>query len=842
MDIIKYFYDRGYTMAPLKKGSKHPCIKKWNSTNLQTEEQVRNYKKRGFDLCVVLQADDLIIDIDPRNGGLEGIKDFCQFANFRNLKHLLKSFPSVRTGSNGYHIYCKKNPELKLKNTYPDLFGAGVEFKSKNRQVVAPESIHKDTGEPYKLIKTSPYHAQAPLFDHLSLQQLATSAEQSNEAKNTDTGTINTRELRQILKQIPVEEFRDYETWFSIMCSAHYSTGGKGAKTFASWCIKDTSYKHDYNSIIKQWSALKNNHNNLITEKSLISYLFDAGGELPESLKTPSAEPSNPFEDFAEEVAEKNELIESVLNKKEPKTSSTRFARVKRLISELSDDADLKELNPVLRQLARTSKDEQTFLIRDLSKKTSLTKTEINKILSISKRKKQQNLTVDDLALTLSSEVLDKNFKGGKHLIHAIDQQYWQFDKTHWIEKRKNVIDKTVLETCVNSRQMNHDLDFSIASLMIPVERILQARVASDVDLFNFEGEQKSIINLKNGELHINQKTGKTKLKPHNHESYLTTCLENVEFDPEATAPRFEQMCKDIFGKEKSPEEVAEHIYEIFGYALQPKKNIPCWFMFYGTGSNGKSTLLKIFSALAQGVVLEASIGDFDTGKNSHALESLPHKTVILDDDVKTNTILPDDFLKKISENKTLSVNPKFKRPFRFKAGATPILACNNFPKTQDVSDGMLRRAFIVPFNQRFKRGSSKGFDLDIAEYIIKNEISGVLDLFLKGLRNLRKRGYFDVPEVCAISKQEWQHGSNTTLAFVHECVDITKSKKDRISSKEMYEAYEEWCDAEEIEYKFRKTKRGFGSAVKSTGIKSIKGAGGVQQYTNVKFKEVGEE
>lgn len=97
---------------------------------------------------VVLQNDDLVIDIDPRNyrDGDKPIKRLCETLGV----DLKKSAVVVQTGGGGWHLYYKKPEDISITETLPEY--PGLEFKSKGRQVVGAGCVHPDTKKTYDLV------------------------------------------------------------------------------------------------------------------------------------------------------------------------------------------------------------------------------------------------------------------------------------------------------------------------------------------------------------------------------------------------------------------------------------------------------------------------------------------------------------------------------------------------------------------------------------------------------------------------------------------------------------------------------------------------------------------
>lgn len=99
----------------------------------------------------VLNADDLVLDVDPRNGGTETIKGIWE-------QHAMPQTRAVSTPSGGLHLYYRKSPFIQVR-VKQKLF-PGVDFLSQGQFTCGPgtytrESENSSEGY-YKLVDDSP--------------------------------------------------------------------------------------------------------------------------------------------------------------------------------------------------------------------------------------------------------------------------------------------------------------------------------------------------------------------------------------------------------------------------------------------------------------------------------------------------------------------------------------------------------------------------------------------------------------------------------------------------------------------------------------------------------------
>ena len=69
--------DAGFDLIPLNGVSKEPLNKDWTNRKYNPERVTARAVKLGNNVGVRLRAAQLVIDVDPRNGGDQGFDDMC---------------------------------------------------------------------------------------------------------------------------------------------------------------------------------------------------------------------------------------------------------------------------------------------------------------------------------------------------------------------------------------------------------------------------------------------------------------------------------------------------------------------------------------------------------------------------------------------------------------------------------------------------------------------------------------------------------------------------------------------------------------------------------------------
>ena len=361
-----------------------------------------------------------------------------------------------------------------------------------------------------------------------------------------------------------------------------------------------------------------------------------------------------------------------------------------------------------------------------------------------------------DAAENLLQVLLDRQFAGGKLLTYGTDGRFWHYSGKFWQPVPDQWIDGRILETLRTSPVQT---SATSASLLRQARTLLEAKLAIKEDLFAFTAEPPPVINCANGELWM-APDGKVELRSHKPQSYLRHCLD-VTYDPEAKSPEYDRALDGIFSAATNPKGLRRHWNELFGYIIQPRRNIPLIGILLGSGDNGKTKLTEtIMRLLGKNLVQCQRVDELD--KSRFGMGSLFGKYLFLDDDVRAGVRLPDGTLKTISEAKEVTGEHKYGPAFNFTVRTVPLLLCNNIPSLADVSYGMLRRLMVIPFDRRF---TDEDKDPDLFPRIWANEMSGVLNRALSGYRRLLERGSILQIAACSSGSQRAVDPASQSLA-----------------------------------------------------------------------------
>jgi P4 family phage/plasmid primase-like protien len=334
----------------------------------------------------------------------------------------------------------------------------------------------------------------------------------------------------------------------------------------------------------------------------------------------------------------------------------------------------------------------------------------------------------------------------------------------------------------------------NVASL----KKILEAaRAVKPVtpDVFNTKIERLKVgngtVNLKEGRLF--KDNPQDLFTTHTGVNYISACPE----------PRlFLKFLNDIFCGDK---ELIEYFRRMIGYCITGETKEQLFFVFYGGGANGKSTLINILEE-----VLNDYVGSFDAfalaKKNDGVSQANPtllqnrYARFVTISEKNQDTELDIALIKTITGGDKLSTRMLFQNntaPFRpmYKM----IFTTNYLPNIDWNDYGIQRRYKIIPFNAQFTNDKA---DPEIGNKILDNEKEQIL----KWLVDAAKMYYTDYkeklgeePKAVKEAFEKARKESDSVYAFAKEEIDVTKNKSDIIQVKDLRERYRKWCEDREM-------------------------------------------
>lgn len=267
-------------------------------------DAVIDWVERGHNAGVRMGDGWGVLDIDPRNGGIEGQKVLEEKYGLN-----FEKFAKVHTGrgDGGLHVYMKIPRGWRGMMVHPEI--PGVELKHHNgMQVVSAGSVHP-TGGVYK------WHAGTPLQATADCPQLLLEAytvkrpskELAGEGSES-FGAVEPPEIARALSHLDPKDFRDHEHWLNLMMSCHWISGGAAREEFVEWSTQDQDYSGHGEIIGQRWDSFSQ-QGGFSTRVLKGAFLFKEMNRLGVGEHGPRVSLNHDFEDLEEEDLEADQAI-----------------------------------------------------------------------------------------------------------------------------------------------------------------------------------------------------------------------------------------------------------------------------------------------------------------------------------------------------------------------------------------------------------------------------------------------------------------------------------------------------------------------------------------------------
>jgi len=270
---------------------------------------------------------------------------------------------------------------------------------------------------------------------------------------------------------------------------------------------------------------------------------------------------------------------------------------------------------------------------------------------------------------------------------------------------------------------------------------------------------EKVLVNLQNGTFEIS--TTETRLRPFDRADFMTYQLP-FEYNPQAKAPMFERYLKEVLPDIDSQKVIAEYLGYIFINPSQLK--LEKALLLYGTGANGKSVLFEIVNALLG----QANVSSFSlqslTNENGYYRAKLQNLLVNYASEINGN--LDTSILKQLISGEPTEARLPYGEPFNITNYAKLIFNVNELPREVEHTNAYFRRFLIVPFDVTIPEHKQ---DKELAKKIIDNELAGVFNWVLDGLKRLLEQKGFSDCEAAKLQVEKYKRQSDTVQQFIEE-------------------------------------------------------------------------
>ncbi len=267
----------------------------------------------------------------------------------------------------------------------------------------------------------------------------------------------------------------------------------------------------------------------------------------------------------------------------------------------------------------------------------------------------------------------------------------------------------------------------------------------------------------------------------------MITKTAQASYDETASCPTFLQFLGAVIPDSN----VRDFLQKAFGYSLTGSQAEQCVFICYGTGANGKSTLLNItkeimgdYASHIQAETLTVKHAGNGANNDIARLRGARYVTTTETEDGKR---LAEALVKQLTGGDTMSARFLYSEFFEFTPQFKVFLATNHKPIIRGDDYAIWRRIRLIPFTIQIPpEQQDKELMLKLRE-----EKAGILNWLLAGLFRYQAEGLTPPPAVLAAT-DGYRQEMDVIYSFLADC--CTVGTQETVQSSRLYAGYKEWA------------------------------------------------
>lgn len=274
------------------------------------------------------------------------------------------------------------------------------------------------------------------------------------------------------------------------------------------------------------------------------------------------------------------------------------------------------------------------------------------------------------------------------------------------------------------------------------------------------------LLNCQNGTLDL----GTGEFREHHREDLITK-LSPVIYDSNAECPHWLQFLNRIMG---GNDELIFFLQRVAGYSLTGDTREHALFLLFGTGANGKTTLLETLRHVWGDYAMSAEFSSFVATRGMSVrndLARLAGARAVTAAESQANRYLAEEVIKQITGGDTITARYLYSEHFDFRPQFKLFLATNHKPRIRGTDFAIWRRIHLVPFTVTIPNEEQDKMLLEK----LRGEAPGILRWALEGLAAWRSSGLAAPAEV-ADATREYRSEQDVLQHFLDDrCVGDPK-------------------------------------------------------------------
>lgn len=404
------------------------------------------------------------------------------------------------------------------------------------------------------------------------------------------------------------------------------------------------------------------------------------------------------------------------------------------------------------------------------------------------------------------------------------DDRRWAVDETGEIHRRAKRTVAGIYREASEAEEKRRE-ELAKHAMRSEAENRIQAMISlakSEVPVMPQDLDASPwLLNTTNGT--VNLKTGE--LQDHRREDLITK-IAPVEYDPQASAPTWASTLERVLPSTA----VRAFFKKLCGYAISGDVSEHVLPVLYGTGANGKSTILNALLEAAGEYGMQAAPDLLIAKRGGHPTEvaDLFGMRLVASIEVEDGRRLAEALVKSLTGGDKVRARRMRENFWEFDPTHTAFLCTNHKPEVRGTDNAIWRRIRLIPFTETIPPAEQ---DKKLPTRL-RNELPGILAWAVEGCLEWQQEG-LTAPDEVRRATGAYRSEMDVIGAFLRDECEIGRGYKATL--KAVYERYEEWCEegGERAE-----TKRKFNARLTERGQLDDRrsGPGGLREWHGLKL------
>ena len=849
----------GYLIIPIKPGHKRPALDNWQNARLGAGDIAR-YGTFGVGILCGQGAHPLVaIDVDTKDTALadrfvawcqDNLGPTCERVGDSPKILLVYRAPAEGIGkamsawfahgwqpgpnginhfSGGYSIGADGKPQHKEPVHRLEVLGKGQQFVAYH--------VHPDTGRPYEWVDffggiSELSASDLPIIDQSQIEHaLQVFEDMAREAgyKRKPHSTMKVGAVTSDIDSDPLMAYEppvgidlgeakrllayvdneDYDTWLKVGMSLHheFEAGADALDLWVDWSSTASNFA-DRADLAHRWDSFGRSGRSPMTARWLLK-MGNTGERV--ALRSEKREALNQARQRITECEDSIELIDDVA----------------RSVGELADDLGLRaELAGLIR---KRFKDLTGTLLPVADVRTAMAGGRT--VPAPSKTKRQMT------EFGNAERMLDQY---GKGLMFVPELGAWfLWSGTHWRRaaqgELENMAKRTVHALADESKTIENDdervafFKFCAISQRALMVRNMVTLASSDPDVMVPVTEldrHTHLLGVANGAVDLTS----GELQPPDPRLRITA-ISNVEYSPTAKAPLFEQTVSDVFFGDM---EMVAFFQRIIGYSLlgNPKEDV--LVIPYGSGSNGKSTVLGTIrdalgehakAAAADTFLVSGGGGAANAGSAREDVLRLRGSRFVYVGEPEEGSELREGLIKSMTGGDPIPARGLYSKvTVEVMPSWVSFMPTNHRPIVKGDDHAIWRRLLPVPFTRNFDKDKAIAKDPKRSEKL-QRELAGVLRWCVDGALAYQAEG-LNPPGKVKAAHDDYRQDMDLLAEWLDSCCELNPTFVS--SNADLWNSWEYFAKSRG-ELRFIPSSKSLGRRLLSRGFRPVRDSLGLR-------------